>query len=46
MPSINQEGSMANAVKEIEWKRDFDAEMKAAAGAGQHVLLDFSAAPL
>ena len=46
MRSIIQEGSMAHAVKEIEWKRDFDTELKAAAGAGQHVLLDFSAAPL
>ncbi len=37
---------MTHAVKEIEWKQDFDAELKAAAGAGQHVLLDFSAAPM
>ena len=36
---------MANAVKQIEWKRNFDAELNAASET-QHVLLDFSAAPM
>jgi hypothetical protein len=36
---------MANALKQIEWKRDFEAELNATAET-QHVLLDFSAAPM
>jgi hypothetical protein len=40
------EAYMANAIKEIEWKRDLDAELKAANKSGHHVLLDFSAAPM
>ena len=40
------EAFMANAIKEIEWKRDLDAELKAANKSGHHVLLDFSAAPM
>jgi hypothetical protein len=34
---------MTTAHKEITWERDFDAALKRGA---QHVLLDFSAAPM
>ena len=36
---------MANAVKQIEWKRAFEPELNAAT-ATEQVLLDFSAAPM
>ena len=44
-PFTKTEATMANAVKQIEWKRVFEPELDAATAA-QHVLLDFSAAPM
>jgi hypothetical protein len=35
---------MATAHKEITWERDFDTALTR--GGAQHVLLDFSAAPM
>lgn len=31
---------------EIQWAHDFDSTLGRASGAGRHVLLDFSAAPM
>jgi hypothetical protein len=32
--------------QEIRWEHDFDSTFSRARGAGRHVLLDFSAAPM